>query len=176
MPTCHVCQKNFQNPSSLIQHMEAVHPEAGSVVMQEADVLAVAGAFVVVAGAAAVTAAAAVKALKPDVMQRYTLAADEHGGTEPVEERIIEYERKLPFKGFSSGHLFPNGPSSNAVTGAAWGCRRRRTSCSRLRGRGWMGTGVLSQARRPIPLAQTARGGCMPSIGLGMMGTVRRGG
>jgi hypothetical protein len=91
--------------------MEAVHPEAGAVVMQEADVLAVAGAFVVVAGAAAVTAAAAVKALRPDVMQRYTLAADEHEGTEPVEERIIEYERKLPFKGFSSGHLFPNEPN-----------------------------------------------------------------
>ena len=114
MPTCNVCQKSFQTPSSLIQHMEAVHPDHGTIVMQEEDaanaMLAVAGACVVVAGAAAVTAAAVVKGLKPDVMQRYTLAADGHEGTEPVEERIIEYERKLPFKGYSSGHLFPNEP------------------------------------------------------------------
>ena len=63
---------------------------------------------VAVAAVAAGAAAVAVTALKPDVKQRYTLDAEE--GTGPVEERIIEYERKLPFKGFASRHLFPNEP------------------------------------------------------------------
>ena len=65
-------------------------------------------AGVAVAAVAAGAAAVAVTALKPDVKQRYTLDAEE--GTGPVEERIIEYERKLPFKGFASRHLFPNEP------------------------------------------------------------------
>lgn len=48
-------------------------------------------------------------ALRPQVMQRYTLdSADEV--EERVDERMIEYERKVPFKGFSARHLFPNEP------------------------------------------------------------------
>jgi hypothetical protein len=65
-------------------------------------------AGVAVAAVAAGAAAVAVTALTPDVMQKYTLDAEE--GTGPVEERIIEYERKLPFKEFASRHLFPNEP------------------------------------------------------------------
>jgi predicted nicotinamide N-methyase len=60
---------------------------------QTETALAVA-AGVAVAAVAAGAAAVAVPALTPDVMQKYTLNAEE--GTGPVEERIIEYERKLP--------------------------------------------------------------------------------
>ena len=47
-------------------------------------------------------------------MQRYTLddnhiALSKNG--EPVEERLIEFERKVPFKGFAAAHLFPNEPN-----------------------------------------------------------------
>lgn len=31
--------------------------------------------------------------------------------TKPVNENMIEYQRKVPFKGFSNNHLFPNEPS-----------------------------------------------------------------
>ena len=66
---------------------------------------------VAVAGGACAVAAAAMT-LKPAVMQRYTVDAHAHDGAGgPVEERIIEYERKLPFKGFAPGHLFPNEPN-----------------------------------------------------------------
>ena len=27
---------------------------------------------------------------------------------DPVQEVVIEYQRKIPFKGFASDHLFPN--------------------------------------------------------------------
>lgn len=64
---------------------------------------------VVLAGCAV---AEVLHSLKPEVMQSYTLDADGTGRASagPVEERIIEYERKLPFKGFAAGHLFPNEP------------------------------------------------------------------
>ena len=63
------------------------------------------------AGGALALAAAGMTALKPNVMERYTLDAGERGGDgEPVEERIIEYERKIPFRGYAASHLFPNEP------------------------------------------------------------------
>ena len=60
-----------------------------------------------------VTAAVAgARALRPSQKQRYTLNAHESAGQDgPVEERVIEYERKIPFKGFKGSHLFPNEPN-----------------------------------------------------------------
>lgn len=88
--------------------------ETGEVEPDLADAVAVTLAV----GGACVAVAAAAQAIKPNIMQNYTLdAADPSssglgdGGGAPVEERIAEFERKVPFKGFKPSHLFPNEPN-----------------------------------------------------------------
>ena len=63
---------------------------------------------VLVLGGALVVGGLVAGAMKSKVSQRFTL--DASASAEPVEERIVEYERKIPFKGFSASHLFPNEP------------------------------------------------------------------
>jgi len=63
---------------------------------------------VLVLGGAFVAGGLVAGAMKSKVSQRFTL--DASASAEPVEERIVEYERKIPFKGFSASHLFPNEP------------------------------------------------------------------
>ena len=89
----------------------AVRAAATSAVSTVAAAARRRAATVAVGGGVCAVAAAAMT-LKPAVMQRYTVDADAHDGAGgPVEERIIECERKLPFKGFAPGHLFPNEPN-----------------------------------------------------------------
>ena len=65
-----------------------------------------------VAAGIVTAAVAGARALRPSQKQRYTLNAHESAGQDgPVEERVIEYERKIPFKGFKGSHLFPNEPN-----------------------------------------------------------------
>jgi hypothetical protein len=83
-----------------------------------------------------------------------------------VEERIIEYERKLPFKGFASRHLFPNEPQFKRGDGSGLALLSKEDL---LLPAGWTwldGVGVRGQ----MPLAQNAICGCMPSTGPGTMG------
>ena len=89
----------------------AVRAAATSAVSTVAAAARRRAATVAVGGGVCAVAAAAMT-LKPAVMQRYTVDADAHDGAGgPVEERIIECERNLPFKGFAPGHLFPNEPN-----------------------------------------------------------------
>ena len=70
--------------------------------------VAIAGSGALALGA---IAAAGMLALKPNVMEQYTLdAGEKRGDGEPVEEIIIEYARKVPFKGYAASHLFPSEP------------------------------------------------------------------
>jgi hypothetical protein len=69
--------------------------------------LAAAGGVAIAAG---VLGGVAAQAMMPNVRERYTLDADKSACQEPVEERVVEYQRKVPFHGFSNKHLFPNEP------------------------------------------------------------------
>lgn len=81
---------------------------------QEQEFVQVATAVASLAlGGACIAGGLVVRALKPQVMQRYTLDDSACDSTGPVEERIVEYpsQHKVQFKGFSASHLFPNEPN-----------------------------------------------------------------
>ena len=70
--------------------------------------------LVSVGGSLAGIAALGAAAKMPEVVERYTLDIDESDGylgCAHAEEKIIEFERKIPFKGFKASHLFQNEPN-----------------------------------------------------------------
>ena len=109
-------QKESTKCASALERGEAGEQEASKA---GAIALAVGGACI------AVAAGASALAMKPNVMQNYTLDVDKSavgdggGGKGPVEEMIVEFERKVPFRGFSPSHLFPNEPNFRRGDGSS---------------------------------------------------------
>ncbi len=124
---CPFCDRTFAKTAALLQHQKASQSCSSSVargindgsavlvdgktecVVNRREVAAALGGAVLVGSLIVGAAAAGAAALKPQVAERYTKDATP-GGEQSVEEKIIEFERKLPFKGFHANHLFPNEP------------------------------------------------------------------
>ena len=129
---CPFCQRNFSKIESLLSHQKESQKcsvaiargiNDGSISMVDAerelvvdrnDAAAALGGAAIVGGLLAGAAALGVAAMMPKVVERYTLDVDKSVveiGCARAEERIIEFERKLPFQGFKASHLFPNEPN-----------------------------------------------------------------
>jgi hypothetical protein len=87
---------------------EKEHNSAGAVA---------AGAAALAVGGAILAGGLVAGALRPQARQKHTLGADDLARDRAghvcknVEETVVEYQRKIPFKGFSARHLFPNEPA-----------------------------------------------------------------
>ena len=91
------------NTEDAVKTTKAQHSAGGATAVAAGAALALGGAIIV--------GGLVVKALRPQVMHRYTLdALDSACDMAGHVEEIIEYQRKVPFKGFSASHLFPNEP------------------------------------------------------------------
>jgi hypothetical protein len=126
---CPFCNRTFVHAAALIQHQRDTQTCSSAVargvkdgsigvvdtektcVVNRGDAAAALGGAALVGGLLAGAAALSAATLMPQVVERYTIDADTSGGEQNVEEKIIEFERKLPFKGFSASHLFPNEPN-----------------------------------------------------------------
>jgi hypothetical protein len=129
---CPFCQRKFSKIESLLSHQKESQKcsvaiargiNDGSISMVDAerelvvdrnDAAAALGGAAIVGGLLAGAAALGVAAMMPKVVERYTLDVDKSVveiGCARAEERIIEFERKLPFQGFKASHLFPNEPN-----------------------------------------------------------------
>jgi len=139
--SCHFCNDSFVDGVALRQHQmtnmrctalakaaratqekDAALAEAArareekdtALTEAENDAAAALGGAVIVGGLLAGAVALGAAAMMPKVVERYTLDVDKSGAEE---EKIIEFERKIPFKGFKASHLFPNEPNFRYADG-----------------------------------------------------------
>jgi hypothetical protein len=97
-----------EKDAALAEAARAREEKDTALIEAENDAAAVLGGAVIVGGLLAGAVALGAAAMMPKVVERYTLDVDKSGAEE---EKIIEFERKIPFKGFKASHLFPNEPN-----------------------------------------------------------------
>ena len=97
--------------SALAEAARAREEKDTALTEAENDAAAALGGAVLMGGLLAGAVALGAAAMMPKVVERYTLDVDKSVGEARAEEKIVEFERKLPFQGFKVSHLFPNEPN-----------------------------------------------------------------